>query len=546
MRWTSRWQKSCPMQNNPTVLIVGAGPTGLMMAAGLDRFGISYRIIDKNDDHTTQSRALVVQARSLEIFGQMGIAEEAIRLGERARAVMLLVRGKRALRMAIGDIGAGLTPYPYLLMLEQSKTEQILGDFLARHGHAVERNTELLDFTQDSSSVISTVRRADGMEETIRSAWLVGADGGHSRVRQTLDIPFSGKTYQQSLFVLDCEASFPFPHNEMYIVFSDRAFTGFFPLTNGRVRVLGTVPDELLGRDRITFEEVARDFAARSQLEVHLSNPQWISVYHAHHRAVATFRSGRCFLAGDAAHIHSPVGAQGMNTGLQDAYNLAWKVALVTQGEAGETLLDTYQDERRRIAQELVRTTDRAFYYVTSQHPLLKGLRMHVLPVALGLLAPLALRQKRLREVGFKTISQIALHYRDSWLSGENPMSRFPKHAPRPGDRLPYTESQGAIDPSVNIHELVDGTSLCLLVFPGPSTPEITRSFQARIAKRFPALSIKTLAFAPETRAIYELFGVRDGGYYLVRPDLYVAYRSQGVATEHFEGYLGRFLTQPP
>jgi 2-polyprenyl-6-methoxyphenol hydroxylase-like FAD-dependent oxidoreductase len=318
----------------PAVLIVGAGPTGLLLACQLALRGVSFRIIDKNTDHTTQSRALVVQARSLEIFEQMGIAREALNCGQRARMVSLIVNGKQAFQMPIGNVGEGLTAYPYLLMLEQSNTEAILTDLLARLGHAVERTTELLDFTDRDNAVTATVKHGDGNKEVLQADWLVGADGAHSVVRETLGIPFAGKTYEQSLFVLDCEVSPPLHRDAMHIVMSDQAFTGFFPLTNGRSRILGTVPVGLEGRDSLSFEDVATDFDRRVKMPVQLKNPAWISLYRSHHRVVSTFRKGHCFLAGDAAHIHSPVGAQGMNTGLQDAYNLAWKLALVIQGRA--------------------------------------------------------------------------------------------------------------------------------------------------------------------------------------------------------------------
>ncbi|HEX6110644.1 MAG TPA: FAD-dependent monooxygenase, partial [Ktedonobacteraceae bacterium] len=282
-------------KETPHVLISGAGPTGLMLAGQLALRDVPFRIIDKNEDHTTQSRALVVQARSVEIFGQMDIAQEALHLGVKAKAVNVVVNGKRVLHMNVRDIGEGLTPYPYLLMLEQSKTEKILNDYLVHRGHTVERQTELLDFTQDAHSVIATIKQTNRQEEVIRVDWLVGADGAHSVVRHKLNIPFAGKTYQQSLFVLDCEVSFNFPSDEMYIAFAERAFAGFFPLTNGRCRVIGTVPEDCEGKDAVSFEDVAKDFAHRLNMDVSLGNPDWISLYNSHHRAVSAFRQGRCF-----------------------------------------------------------------------------------------------------------------------------------------------------------------------------------------------------------------------------------------------------------
>ncbi len=232
----------------PRVLIAGAGPTGLMLACQLALRDVPFRIIDKNEDHTTQSRALVVQARSVEIFGQMDLAQQALQLGEKARAVNVVVNGKRVLHMNVRDIGEGLTPYPYLLMVEQSKTEQLLNDFLTDRGHAVERQTALLDLTQNADAVTATIKHTNHQEEMLRVEWLVGADGAHSVVRHKLNIPFVGKTYQQSLFVLDCEASLHLPSDEMSIAFAESAFAGFFPLTNGRCRVIGTIPEACEGQ----------------------------------------------------------------------------------------------------------------------------------------------------------------------------------------------------------------------------------------------------------------------------------------------------------
>lgn len=529
-------------QAHPQVLIVGAGPTGLLLAGQLALRGISFRIFDKNADHTTQSRALIVQARSVEIFGQMGISDEALHLGEPARGANLIIRGKRAFHFNVGNIGTRLTPFPYLLALEQSKTEAILNRFLERHGHAVERNIEVCDLTQDASGVSVRIKRADGSEETIRADWLVGADGGRSLVRHILNIPFEGRTYQQSLFVLDCQIRFPLTPNELYIIFADKAFAGLFPLSNGRWRVLGTVPDRLVGRDTITFDDIAPDFAERIELDVQLAEPHWISLYRSHHRTVARFRQGRCFLAGDAAHIHSPVGAQGMNTGLQDAYNLAWKLALVTQGKAPETLLDTYHEERITIARSLVRTTDRAFSYVTSQSRVIKVLRMRGLPILLPLVIPFAQRISRLRDKAFKVISEIGIQYRESRLSQEAPDTRFPRHAPHPGDRVPYlpsgTSSQGTRD-------LIAGTAFHLIIFAG-SADEVTIQALRAVAARYDnAITVDILLRAATTRGLYRTFGVRDTGYYLTRPDMYIAYRSAHLEAAPLAAYLSHIFTAP-
>ncbi len=529
-------------KETPQVLISGAGPTGLMLAGQLALRDVPFRIIDKNEDHTTQSRALVVQARSVEIFGQMDIAQEALDLGVKAKAVNVVVNGKRVLHMNVRDIGEGLTPYPYLLMLEQSKTEKILNDFLAHRGHTVERQTELLDFTQDAHSVIATIKQTKRQEEVLRVDWLVGADGAHSVVRHKLNIPFAGKTYQQSLFVLDCEVSFNFPSDEMYIAFAERAFAGFFPLPNGRCRVIGTVPEDCEGKDAVSFEDVAKDFAQRMNMDVSLGNPDWISLYNSHHRAVSAFRKGRCFLAGDAAHIHSPVGAQGMNTGLQDAYNLAWKLALVSQGKAKEALLDTYNDERAPIAHNLVRTTDRVFNLVTGKDPLMKNVRMHVIPVIMQTVLPLAQKQQFIREAGFKTISEIGIDYQQSELSQEDPQSQFPKHAPKPGDRVPYLPAK---EHAVGTQDLVKGTQFHFILFSGEETNEEAQQILQKLKEAYPDLiEFHEIRLSADTKELYEKFGMKKLGYYFVRPDSHIAYRSASLDTQNFSTYLERFLTR--
>ena len=279
------------------VLIIGAGPTGLMMAGQLARFHIPFRIIEKNEGPTTQSRALVIQARSLEIFEQMGLAESAIKQGKIFQTINYVVNGKLAQRVPLGDFGKGLTQFPYLLILEQSKTEPLLGSFLEHQGHHIDWRTELVSFTQSDNAVVATLKHHD-KEETIEAEWLIGADGASSLVRKILNIPFGGETYKESLFVLDCKINWPFKDDEAAIALSKDAFGLFFPMTDGRCRVSGIVSEEYSDEDTISFEEVNRDFAKNLKMDVTLSDPQWISLYHAHHRYVAHFRKGRCFLAG--------------------------------------------------------------------------------------------------------------------------------------------------------------------------------------------------------------------------------------------------------
>jgi 2-polyprenyl-6-methoxyphenol hydroxylase-like FAD-dependent oxidoreductase len=296
----------------------------------------------------------------------------------------------------------------------------------------------LISLTQQQDKAICILRRNEEKEETINTKFVIGADGAHSIVREKLNIPFEGKTYQQTLFVLDCKAEIDLPNDEMYLTFAGTSFGGFFPLTNGRWRILGNLPGDLVDKEKITFEDIAETFAQRVKMQVRLFDPHWLSVYHSHHRYASTFRQGCGFLVGDAAHIHSPVGAQGMNTGLQDAYNLSWKLALVLKEKAKDKLLDTYTEERIIIARNLVRTTDRVFNLLTNAKASIKLFRMHILPYVLRLGGPVFQKIRFLQKFAFIRVSEIGIHYRFSSISQNASFGSFSKQAPRPGDRLPF------------------------------------------------------------------------------------------------------------
>jgi 2-polyprenyl-6-methoxyphenol hydroxylase-like FAD-dependent oxidoreductase len=502
-----------------------------MMASQLSRFGIPFHIIEKNDGPTTQSRALVIQPRSLEIFEQIAIAEPAVKQGRIFQTINYVVNGKLAQHVPLGHFGKGLTQFPYLLILEQSKTEPLLGSFLEQQGHSIEWQTELLSFNQSDSSIFATLKHID-KEERIETEWLIGADGASSRVRKILDIPFGGETYKESLFVLDCKINWPFQDDEAAIALSKDAFGLFFPMTDRRCRVSGIVSEEYADKDTISFEEVNRDFAKNLKMDLTLSDPQWISLYHAHHRYVAQFRKGRCFLAGDAAHVHSPAGAQGMNTGLQDAYNLAWKLAFVIKSKAHEKLLDTYHEERLPIARKLVRTTDRLFGITVSQNPLIVFWRVHVMPRLVALIP----KEKHLMRFAFRLISQIGIHYRDSSLSRNASLGSFPRKAPRPGDRLPFLMFQEK-DKLVNIHAKVTAPAFHLLLFPGTHNEEKINRIRS-IFEQNDGTHVETILLTLGTEELYRGLGMQNGGYYLVRPDMYVSYRSNRFSADHLKTHL--------
>jgi 2-polyprenyl-6-methoxyphenol hydroxylase-like FAD-dependent oxidoreductase len=413
------------------VLIVGAGPTGLVLALWLARLSVRVRIVDKTTEPGTTSRALAVQARTLELYSQIGLANSVIERGHRVLAANLWVTGKRVARAVFGEMGAGLSPFPYAHIFPQDEHERLLIDRLAEAGVEVERRTELLDFEDSGGAVCAHLKRADGTLETCEVAYVAGCDGAHSSVREALKIGFPGGTYNHLFYVADVSANGAVMNGELHVALDTTDFLAVFPLKGtGRARLVGTVREEAeRQRDNLSWGDVSQRVIAWMGIEV--SRVNWFSTYRVHHRVADRFRKGRAFLLGDAAHIHSPVGGQGMNTGIGDAVNLAWKLAGVLQGGADASLLDSYEPERAAFARRLVATTDQAFTGVTSAGAIARLVRLHVAPF----LFPLITKLPSLRHLMFRTISQTAVNYRGSSLSEGR------AGAVHGGDRLPWVRA---------------------------------------------------------------------------------------------------------
>ena len=410
------------------VLIAGAGPTGLVLALWLRRQGVTVRIIDRTDGPGTTSRALAVQARTLELYRQLDLADAVVERGYQVPAVNLWARGARAARVAFGSIGEHLTPFPFLEIYPQDEHERLLIGRLVELGVAVERRTELAGFTDSGGSVRVELRTPEGKSASAEARYLAGCDGAHSVVRQGLGMGFQGGTYRQVFYVADIEGAGAPINGELHVDLDEADFLAVFPLAGaGRARLIGAVRDERAGHpESLRFEDVSQ--RAIQHLGLVVKKVNWFSTYHLHHRVAAHFGRGRVFLLGDAAHIHSPVGGQGMNTGIGDAINLAWKLAAVLGGRADETLLATYEAERIGFAQRLVATTDRVFSLVSAQGRLADVVRTRLAPPLLA--AGLALEP--VREYLFRTVSQIMVNYRGTALSAGHAGE---VHG---GDRLPW------------------------------------------------------------------------------------------------------------
>src|SRR5262245_7678770 len=330
------------------VLIIGAGPTGLVLALWLTRLGVKVRIIDKTAEPGTTSRALAVQARTLELYRQLDLTDAVLKLGHKVPAVNLWVKGEPTTRLSFERIGSDLTPYSFLHIFPQDQHERLLIDRLEALGVSVERRTELVSFTDEGSRVIARLRKPEGQEESCEASYIAGCDGARSTVREVTGTGFPGGTYRQLFYVADVEAAGPPINGELHADLDEADFLAVFPLAGqGRARLLGTGRADVADRaDTLKFEDVSG--RAIQHLKVDVRKVNWFSTYHVHHRVAEHFRKGRAFLVGDAAHIHSPAGGQGMNTGIGDAINLAWKLAWVLAGNAPDKLLDSYEEERIR------------------------------------------------------------------------------------------------------------------------------------------------------------------------------------------------------
>jgi 2-polyprenyl-6-methoxyphenol hydroxylase-like FAD-dependent oxidoreductase len=496
------------------VLIVGAGPTGLVLALWLARLGVAVRIIDKTAEPGTTSRAVAVQARTLEFYRQLGIADALVEGGVKVAGVNLWGRGTKAARLPIRHIGEDLSPFPYPLIFPQDAHERLLIERLDAVGVTVERRTELVRFDQQGEGVRATLKRADGSEETCDVAYLAGCDGAHSTVREGLAIGFPGGTYSGLFYVADVEASGPSIDEEIHIDLDDGDFVGIFPLDGkGRVRLIGTVGQESgHGPGELTFDDVRG--RAIEHMRITIAKVNWFSTYRVHHRVADRFREGRAYLLGDAAHIHSPVGGQGMNTGIGDAVNLAWKLAAALNEGAADSLLATYETERIGFARRLVATTDRAFTFVTKPGAIAEFVRLKLFPRIM----PRLIRLPSVRRFAFRTVSQIGIQYRGS------PLSEGAAGSVRGGDRLPWAETGPDED---NFNPL---TSLAWQVHVyGEPSREVA---DACAGLRLP---IHAFAWTPEMGRA----GLARGALYLVRPDGYIALADPGGDPER----LGRYFT---
>ena len=547
-------------ENDADVLIVGAGPTGLALCAQLLLFGVRARIVDRALDRAHESRALAVQARTLELFQALDLADELVARGNTSATLMLHFDGRVVGEAQLGGFAAANTRFPFILFVSQAETEALLGEHLASKGVMVERGVELIGLEAHADAVKCTLRHRDGGEEHLFARYLVGCDGAHSTVRKVAGISFEGDAYLQDFMLGDIEADagpeIRLQRDTLHSFIGAGGVAMFFPLGRPATWRVIAMSGQAANR-RGTADDGDKPIAGELSIEelqgvvdgatggvVHLRDPKWLTHFRLHHRQAAHYRVGRVFLAGDAGHIHSPIGAQGMNTGIQDAWNLGWKLALVSCGVADPKLLDSYEAERWPVGRALLRYTDRIFSVFVrsmSNSPLAVWSRREVVARVL----PRVLNSKRVRALAFQFISELAIRYRKSALATEGePRLR---DGPKAGDRLPDAnlDRNGR---ATHLLKEVRGPSYHLLLCATPEdwnaddVADLRATYRDILILHYLSPKFADNVLVDSSGEALKRLGIRGAGQYLIRPDGYIAYRCAERDLRGVKQYLSSWL----
>jgi 2-polyprenyl-6-methoxyphenol hydroxylase-like FAD-dependent oxidoreductase len=492
------------------VLVVGAGPVGLTMAAELARYGVQVRIIDKATRPTETSKALVLWSRTLELIDRMGCTPQFLEAGFQAHGASFRSGSSLLGQIRLDDVAS---PYNYALMIPQRDTERLMGAHLTALGVSVERELELVGYSDDGSGVEAHLRHANGSDETTKVSWLIGCDGAHSTVRHGTGIPFSGQPQGDDWLLGDVRLEGPGapPVDEVAIYLHRDGLLTIFPIPGGRARVVATVgkSDPLHPKPQPTLENIQRLCDQRAGGGFRVFDPVWLSNFLVNERKVSDYRKGHIFLAGDAAHIHSPAGGQGMNTGMQDAINLSWKLAMVVKGAAPPALLDSYSPERNAVGEMVLRNATRMTEMATLHNPAAQAVRNLALRFVFGF--------HGVQDKIAVTMTEIEIAY------GDSPISTKTRHG---GSEF---AAGSRLDPSC-----YDG--------PPPGTGTIPRFVLfaadkekgALLAARHPQLIEATVRTPPDPELIL-----------IVRPDCYIGLSAGEADWEEVGAYLAGLAISP-
>jgi 2-polyprenyl-6-methoxyphenol hydroxylase-like FAD-dependent oxidoreductase len=501
-----RMHEGKPMKTE--VLVAGAGPVGLTMAAELARYGVSVRIVEKARQRSDKSRAIAIWSRTLELLDRAACGSNFIAAGIKVTAANVVSGGRTIAKIELAGVPS---PHPFALMLPQSETERLLEEHLNGLGVEVERGVEITSFNDDRGVVTSIVHRADGTEEEIQSGWLIGCDGAHSTVRHGLRMVFSGDTQPSNWLLADVQLEGLQNPGEIQVGWHSEGVLVILPIKHDRFRVIADLGASQMGQGQkeIRLWDVQSVLDKRGVGRITALQPSWLASFHINERMVENYQSGRILLAGDAAHVHSPAGGQGMNTGMQDAFNLAWKLALVCRGIcAEEPLLESYSSERKKVGELVLKNASRITSLAILRGEVMQSLRNHFASILFGF--------SPVRDAMAESFTELSIGYPDSPLNGRGPHSHG---GPAEGERAPIIDGQRPIG-SGNAPRF----ALCAdLSEPG------ARHGAAVLAGLYRNL------LEEEIRPPFA-----SGGTWLVRPDGYVAFSTRKGAWDDVAAYLDR------
>ncbi len=553
------------------VLVVGAGPVGLFMAAELNRHGVSCRIVDKNDGPTDETRAATIQARTLEILESVGLADELVQVGNICHATATYTSDHKLIKyLTFDELDSA---FPFVLLLPQSQTERVVARYLARFGTEVERRVELVEFEQEEDGVRATLQPADGGQETANVSYLIACDGAHSPIRHALGVSFSGDDYPTDFMTADVQVDWKLPRDAQAFFFGAEGMLAFFPLPTGRAALVADIAPALA--DHPPFGEPALEdlqgiFNARTPGGV-LSDPIWRVYYRVHRRQAERYQVGRVFLVGDAAHVSSNIGGQGMNTGMQDAYNLGWKLGLVLNAGSPASLLDSYHPERYQAGRDMLYLTNHLHWAALRQEPHV-SLSETVRQKLAAVLAGQEVMQQRMRRavaelnIGYRHSPIVAEHHRLLPGSSGTHASVLGWHdfgaGPRAGDRA--ADARLMLYPrreSVGFFQRLRGTKHHLVLFAGArATGETHRRLQALadatmhaypdriephliVPHELPEELIDNGEILLDPRGeLHHRYGARNPCLYVVRPDGYIGFRSQPPDPKALKSYFAQIF----
>jgi 2-polyprenyl-6-methoxyphenol hydroxylase-like FAD-dependent oxidoreductase len=519
------------------VLIAGAGPTGMMAAIELSRFNIPVRLIDKNDKPETTSRAVGVQARTLELLEQRGLASSLVKLGNPGLALSIYGDGKRFFRLDFERISS---KYNYLLFVSQAETERVLREALDKAGVTIERHVTFLALGQADrdTKLTAVLQHSDGSLKRFECSYLIAAEGAHSTARGTVGLHFEGKSLVEEYALGDLHIDGELVETDVHIFSSEHGFFGLFPMGSRRFRLMASNPISKPSKETgPSLEELQQIYDQRSHIPARLRDMSWNSWFRINSRMVNRLQVGRVFLGGDSAHIHSPAGAQGMNTGMQDMINLCWKLAMVMKGQAKPELLETYSKDRLPVIQNVLKRTSALTHTIGSESTLFRSVFNHV--------APWLVSMDYIQQNTTEGMSQLALDYRESPLSGSSGHSG----ELRAGDRLPDfpvtgLNREGSVEQQpwpATIFSLLNPSCFTLLYSNIPDPAKTDSEIQTAVGPWHYLMGRHQIAAIPGQHGFEKYFGASPS-IVLVRPDGYVAFTGSDTSVAKLAEYCDRWL----